>query len=116
VSDELAFRSIGALSRDLRDGRLSPRALLDATLDRIGRFDPELQSFVHLSDTAREAADAAGREIAEGRWRGPLHGVPIAVKDNYLTADMPTGVSKTWGTTPRVGVPGGRSVRPALQP
>lgn len=90
MSDELAFRSIGALSPDLRDGRLSPRALLEATLDRIGRFDPELQSFVHLSDTAREAADAAGREIAEGRWRGPLHGVPIAVKDNYLTADMPT--------------------------
>src|SRR6201999_432219 len=41
-------------------------------------------------DDAGAQAAVADREIADGHWRGPLHGVPVAVKDNYLTADMPT--------------------------
>ncbi|SEA69260.1 amidase [Rubrimonas cliftonensis] len=82
--------SIAELVPLIRDGALSPVDLLDAYLERIGALDGALHSFVHLNAHARAAAEAAQAEIAAGRWRGPLHGVPIGVKDNHLTADMPT--------------------------
>lgn len=72
--------------------RLSPVDLMQATLARIDRYDSELQSFVRLAPGAMEQAKAAEAEITAGRYRGPLHGIPIAVKDNYFTADMPTEV------------------------
>jgi aspartyl-tRNA(Asn)/glutamyl-tRNA(Gln) amidotransferase subunit A len=74
----------------IRAGRLSPVTLVEDALAHIGRHDDALKSFVHVSDTALEAARSAEEEIGAGRWRGPLHGIPIALKDNYLTADMPT--------------------------
>lgn len=92
---ELWQESIAILSRRLRTGKLSPVALTEHYLDRIRRFDPKLQAFIHVSDRALAQAAAAEAEIQAGRWRGPLHGVPVAIKDNYLTADMPT----TAGTT-----------------
>jgi aspartyl-tRNA(Asn)/glutamyl-tRNA(Gln) amidotransferase subunit A len=78
------------LADRLRAGRLHPVDLLEAYLDRIAAQDDQLGAFVHLNVHARAAAEEAGRKIAEGGWLGPLHGVPIAVKDNYLTLDMPT--------------------------
>jgi aspartyl-tRNA(Asn)/glutamyl-tRNA(Gln) amidotransferase subunit A len=84
------MRPIAELSAQLRLGRLASIDLLDNALDRIAKLDPKLQSFVHLAEDARTQAAAADREIAQGRWRGPLHGVPVAVKDNCLTADMPS--------------------------
>ncbi|MGU3664516.1 amidase [Methylobacterium sp. A49B] len=69
---------------------LSSADLVGACLDRIGRLDGDLGSFVHLSPAALDAARAADAEIARGGPRGPLHGVPIAIKDNYTTADLPT--------------------------
>ena len=79
-----------ALAPLLRRGKLSPVDLMQATLARVERLDGDLQSFVRLAPDALDQARAAEAEIAAGRYRGPLHGVPIAVKDNYLTADMPT--------------------------
>jgi len=95
MSVDLAFRPISVLSADICAGRLSAVALLDVMLDRIARLDPPLQSYLHLSAGARGTADAADRDIRDGRWRGPLHGIPIALKDNYLTEDMPTAAGTT---------------------
>jgi aspartyl-tRNA(Asn)/glutamyl-tRNA(Gln) amidotransferase subunit A len=83
-------RPITALATGIESGRVSPVELLDAYLERIGQHDGSLQAFVHINGGARQAAAAAATAIARGEWRGPLHGVPIAIKDNYTTADMPT--------------------------
>lgn len=91
VTDDPCAATIGALAPALRDGRLSPVTLMEATLERIARHDGALSAVVHLAPGALAAAEAAHRAIAAGDWLGPLHGIPIAVKDNYTTADMPTG-------------------------
>jgi aspartyl-tRNA(Asn)/glutamyl-tRNA(Gln) amidotransferase subunit A len=90
MSEELWVRPIESLAPDVRAGRVSPVALVEAALDRIGRYDEALLSYVHVAEGALEAAWQAEREIAEGRWCGPLHGMPVAIKDNYMTEDMPT--------------------------
>ena len=81
---------IETLAPALRTGSLSPVALTEAALERIRLRDGLLESFVAVSDGAIGAAREAERELREGSWRGPLHGIPIGVKDNYFTADMPT--------------------------
>jgi aspartyl-tRNA(Asn)/glutamyl-tRNA(Gln) amidotransferase subunit A len=80
------FDTITTLAPQLRAGMLSPVALMEATLDRIARIDPALHSYICLADDPLGAAKAA----AQGEVVGTLHGIPIAIKDNYLTADMPT--------------------------
>ena len=61
---------------------LSPVELTRACLERIGRLDPELNAFITVTaDLALEQARAAEAEINAGGWRGPLHGIPIALKD-----------------------------------
>ena len=72
-------------------GRLSPVALIEAYLDRIAALDGELHAYVLvLRDEALNAARAAEREIRDGRSRGPLHGVPIGLKDIYKTRGIRT--------------------------
>jgi aspartyl-tRNA(Asn)/glutamyl-tRNA(Gln) amidotransferase subunit A len=88
--DQPASRSISELAPALRAGTLSSVDLVDNALARIAKLDPQLESFVCLAGDARDQAMRADTELRAGRWRGPLHGVPVAVKDNYLTADMPT--------------------------
>ncbi|WP_031468001.1 amidase [Sciscionella sediminilitoris] len=73
---------------------LSPVELTEATLDRIASEDGELGAYVLvLAGQARAAAAEAEREIAAGRYRGPLHGIPFAVKDLYDVAGLPTTAS-----------------------
>jgi aspartyl-tRNA(Asn)/glutamyl-tRNA(Gln) amidotransferase subunit A len=96
------FATIMAAGAAIRAGSLSPVALMGATLDRIARLDPALHSFICLADDALGQAKAAAARIRPGEALGPLHGIPIGIKDNYLTADMPT----TAGTTaPGVSFP-----------
>ncbi|OYX43010.1 MAG: amidase [Rhodobacterales bacterium 32-67-9] len=83
--------SISDAGRALREGRLTARALLEAHLTRIDRLEPQVRAFVHLDrNVSLAAADIADSETAGGRYRGPLHGIPFAVKDLIDVALMPT--------------------------
>ena len=95
MSPPLWAQPIEALGPRIRAKALSPVELTQACLDRIAQVDDRLLSFICLAPDALEQARRAETEIARGDWRGPLHGIPLGIKDNYLTADMPT----TAGTT-----------------
>lgn len=75
----------------LRSGRVTSRALTQMMLQRIERFNPSLNAFITVTaDQALAAAAAADRELVQGIDRGPLHGVPIAIKDLCATAGVRT--------------------------
>jgi aspartyl-tRNA(Asn)/glutamyl-tRNA(Gln) amidotransferase subunit A len=90
VIDDPTTRPIAELAVALRSRALSSVDLVENALGRIAALDDRLESFVCVAEDARAQAEAADAEIGNGRWRGPLHGVPVAVKDNYFTRDMPT--------------------------
>ena len=88
---ELAFLSIEQAARLLRRKEISPLELADVALARIERWNPSLHAYLTvLADAARRQATLAGREILRGRARGPLHGIPISIKDNFLTRGIRT--------------------------
>jgi aspartyl-tRNA(Asn)/glutamyl-tRNA(Gln) amidotransferase subunit A len=83
--------SIAEAQRLILSRELSPVTLVDAFLNRIAAVDSMIHSYILvLADEARAAARHAEAEIAAGRWRGPLHGIPFAVKDNYDVAGVRT--------------------------
>lgn len=88
--DAPASLSIMDLSEAIRTGKLSSVTLVEDCLSRIATHDSEVSAFVHIAQGVRAAALQAEAEILAGNWRGPLHGIPIGIKDNYTTADMPT--------------------------
>lgn len=105
------FLSIAELGARYRDGSLSPVAVTQQALDRIKRLDPVLNSFITvLADESLAAAEAMARELKAGRDRGPLHGVPIAVKDLIEMAGVPTTFASRAGS-PRQGTSDARLVR-----
>jgi aspartyl-tRNA(Asn)/glutamyl-tRNA(Gln) amidotransferase subunit A len=82
MSTDLTALPVHALSAGLAAGQFSPVDLVEACLARIAVLEPKLQAFVHLHEAeARQAAEAADRAIRAGQTVGPLHGIPIAVKD-----------------------------------
>lgn len=90
---EVHEQSIVDLQAAQTAGKVTARGLVDSYLARIQAYDqagPRLNSIVLLNPRAREDADALDRERAEKGVRGPLHGIPVVIKDNYDTADMPT--------------------------
>jgi aspartyl-tRNA(Asn)/glutamyl-tRNA(Gln) amidotransferase subunit A len=88
---ELSFLPVTTLAALLRARELSPVELVAALLARIDRFDPLLKSYITVChESALTAAKAAEKEIAEGRYRGPLHGIPVAHKDISLTKGVRT--------------------------
>jgi aspartyl-tRNA(Asn)/glutamyl-tRNA(Gln) amidotransferase subunit A len=85
------YLTIAEAARLIERRELSPVDLVESRLERIARLDGRLNSFIRvLSEDARAAARAAEAEIAAGRYRGALHGVPIGLKDIYETAGVPT--------------------------
>lgn len=91
---ELLDLSIREVSAKLASREVSPVELTQASLSRIESLEPSLNAYVRLAgDQAMAAAREAEREIGEGRYRGPLHGVPVALKDLYDMAGLPTTCS-----------------------
>ena len=88
---ELCYMSAGDLSRLIRDRQVSPVEVVDAHLARIEATEPTLNSFITLlPDNAREVARRAEAQIQAGNYRGPLHGVPVGLKDLFNTAGVRT--------------------------
>ncbi len=96
ATDDLCFLSIAELASLMRARTVSPVEVTEAHLARIERLNPTLNAFVTImAATARETARRAEGELKAGRWRGPLHGVPIGLKDIFDTA----GVRTTHGSS-----------------
>ncbi len=95
--EDIAFSPLISLSEWLRVGTLSSTRLTEIYLARLARFNSELECVVTITrELALEQAARADEELAAGRYRGPLHGVPWVAKDLLDTA----GIATTWGATP----------------
>lgn len=85
------YDSISDISSRIREQKVSPVEVVEACLKRIEALNPKLNAFITvMRDEAREQAKVAEAEIKAGKWRGPLHGIPVAVKDFYDTAGVKT--------------------------
>jgi len=94
---EIAYAPVTRLSRWIQQRKLTSERLTGIYLARIDRFDPNLRCVITLTrDQALARAKQADAEIAAGRYRSPLHGIPFGVKDLLDTANIPT----TWGAEP----------------
>jgi aspartyl-tRNA(Asn)/glutamyl-tRNA(Gln) amidotransferase subunit A len=90
-ASELPLLDLAEASRAVQKKEVSPVELTSACLERIERLNPKLNAFITVTDTsALEEARRAEAEIARGEWKGPLHGIPLAVKDLIETAGVKT--------------------------
>ena len=88
---ELCALSLAELSTLIARRKVSPIAVTEAVLDRIEALDPLLNTFITVTgESARAEARTAEAEIARGAYRGPLHGIPVSLKDLFLTAGVLT--------------------------
>src|SRR5580693_209563 len=97
ITDDILFSSVRSLGDAIRTRRLSPVELTEAYLKRLETIGPRLNAVVTVTrDLALAQAKAAEKEIAAGKYRGPLHGIPYGAKDALAAKGIPT----TWGTAP----------------
>jgi Asp-tRNA(Asn)/Glu-tRNA(Gln) amidotransferase A subunit family amidase/Asp-tRNA(Asn)/Glu-tRNA(Gln) amidotransferase C subunit len=95
--EDLAFASIPTLAALLRDREVTSVELTERALERLRRYDPDLNAVItYTEERALEAARRADQELDAGTWRGPLHGVPYGAKD-LLAVE---GYKTTWGAEP----------------
>jgi len=98
--EDIAFASVAKLSRWIEQRKLTSERLTNIYLKRIEQFDPKLRCIITLTrDLALSQAKQADAEIAAGKYRGPLHGIPWGSKDLLDTAGIPT----TYGAEPYRG-------------
>lgn len=91
MKDELHYLTIAEAAALLRKRKISPVELTKAALRRIDALDPRLNAFITVTaERALREARTAEREIARGKYRGPLHGIPITLKDNICTEGVRT--------------------------
>ena len=91
TADDLALASLEEAGRLVEKKEVSPVELTQRMLDRIERLDPKLNAYMTVTaDQALEDARMAEREIAAGKYAGPLHGIPVAVKDLFQTKGVRT--------------------------
>ena len=81
---------VASLHEAMRAGELSAAVLVERQLARIELLDDELNAVIAVDPTARRQARALDRRLAAGDWAGPLHGIPVLLKDNIETRDQPT--------------------------
>src|SRR5437763_7450038 len=97
LSEEILFLPITELSRRIRQRQISPVELTESYLERSRSIGPRLNAYATLTpELALKEAHAAQKEIAAGKYRGPLHGIPYAAKDLLAVQGYPTG----WGARP----------------
>src|SRR5256885_2107264 len=97
LSDDILFASVRNLGDSLRSKRLSPVELTKSYLERLEVLGPKLGAVVTITrELALEQARVAEKEIQQGKYRGPLHGIPYGAKDLLATKGIPT----TWGAEP----------------
>jgi Asp-tRNA(Asn)/Glu-tRNA(Gln) amidotransferase A subunit family amidase len=95
--EDIAFATVTQLSRWIEGKQLSSERLTRIYLERLERFNPQLRCAITITrDQAVKQAKQADAEIAQGKYRGPLHGIPFGVKDLLDTAGIPT----TYGAEP----------------
>ena len=95
--DDIAFASVTQLSGWIEQRKLTSERLTNIYLKRLREYNPKLRCVITLtSELAMQQAKQADVEIAAGKYRGPLHGIPYGVKDLLDTANIPT----TWGAEP----------------
>src|ERR1041384_870556 len=82
--------SISDMQAALKSGRVTSHELVQQYLTRIATYEDKLHAAITVNPNALKEADERDRERAAGKVRGPLHGIPIALKDNIHTTDMPT--------------------------
>ena len=82
--------TIPQMQRAMRQGRVTSRQLVMQYLVRIGLYEDMLHAAITVNRDALKEAEALDRERAQGKLRGPLHGIPVALKDNIHTTNMPT--------------------------
>ena len=88
---EICYMGAGDLSKLVQSKEISPVEIIEAHLTRIDATEPVLNSFITLlADQARKAARQAEKDIQAGRYKGPLHGIPVALKDLYNTGGVRT--------------------------
>lgn len=95
--DEALTRTVAEVAREVRTGRLTSVALTEASIRKLDTVGRQLGSVASLAvGQSLEEAQRADREIAAGRYRGPLHGIPYGAKDLLATRGFPT----SWGASP----------------
>ena len=94
---DIAYTSVRSQAHWIRTGQITSRRLTEIYLSRIEQLAPQLYCYITVTaDHALTQADESDRELAAGRYRGELHGIPYGIKDCFDTAGIPT----TWGAIP----------------